>query len=272
MRLIVTRVQPQAQAWVQAFLDSGREALALPLIEVTAVATQAEICAVASAWQHWADYVGVMFVSGPAVHCFFSLKPPEEPAIKALEAIKTRAWGTGPGTRSALLAQGVAPELIDSPAPESGQFDSEALWQQVQAWIKPGKRVLIVRGNTVAAENLGDADRSQGVGRDWFAQQVRASGGSVDFVVAYQRAAPRWSEPERALAIAAANAGSVWIFSSTEAISNLQVLLPGQDWTHTRAVATHPRIAQAARDLGFAAVSESRPTLAGVLSSIESLS
>jgi uroporphyrinogen-III synthase len=35
-------------------------------------------------------------------------------------------------------------------------------------------------------------------------------------------------------------------------------------------VATHPRIAQAARDAGFGAVLEARPTLDDVVASIES--
>ncbi|MGE3348297.1 MAG: uroporphyrinogen-III synthase, partial [Ramlibacter sp.] len=37
-----------------------------------------------------------------------------------------------------------------------------------------------------------------------------------------------------------------------------------------RAVATHPRIAQAAREAGFGVVCESRPALADVVASIES--
>jgi len=93
----------------------------------------------------------------------------------------------------------------------------------------------------------------------------------VDFVVAYQRAAPVWGPAERALATQAASDGSLWLFSSAEAVGHLSSLLPGQSWAQARALATHARIAQAARDLGFATVRESRPTLVDVLASIESL-
>jgi uroporphyrinogen-III synthase len=62
----------------------------------------------------------------------------------------------------------------------------------------------------------------------------------------------------------------VWLFSSSEAVANLRALLPDQSWQQARAVATHPRIAQAARDAGFAVVCESRPALADVVASIES--
>jgi uroporphyrinogen-III synthase len=63
----------------------------------------------------------------------------------------------------------------------------------------------------------------------------------------------------------------VWLFSSSEAVANLQSLLPDQSWQQARAVATHPRIAQAARTAGFGVVCESRPILGAVVASIESL-
>jgi uroporphyrinogen-III synthase len=264
MRLIVTRVQPQAQTWVNSFQGKGYEALALPLIEVGPIANTT---ALALAWQHWADYVAVMFVSSHAVNYFFASKPPLAPVLIASSAIDTRAWATGPATRTALLKQGVGAALIDSPAADGGQFDSEALWQQVAARVKPGGKVLIVRGDSADADSTNEG----GVGRDWFAQQVQLSGASVDFVVAYRRSAPRWSEAEKSLASSAARDGSVWILSSSEAVTHLQTLLPDQNWQQARAVATHARIALAARALGFGVVCESQPTLAAVLSSLESM-
>ena len=69
----------------------------------------------------------------------------------------------------------------------------------------------------------------------------------------------------------AAHDGAVWIFSSSEAIANLVSQCPHQSWRHARAVATHQRIAQAAREAGFAVVCESRPSLQDVMASIESL-
>ena len=75
-----------------------------------------------------------------------------------------------------------------------------------------------------------------------------------------------------ALGLEAASAdGSVWLFSSSEAIANLAAWLPGQDWQRARAVATHLRIAANARKLGFGVVCESRPVLASVVASIESM-
>lgn len=270
MRVIVTRVQPQASSWVKQLSDRF-DALALPLIVVSA---SADAAAVQAAGRRWGDYTAVMFVSSHAVQFFFEQNKALAQHQQAPNAPMTRAWATGPGTRSALLRQGLAATRVDAPAPDAGQFDSEALWQVVRAQIKPGARVLIVRGASSAANTAAGSDDAQGtagVGRDWLAQQLRQAGATVDFVVAYQRGAPVWSASERALALAAASDGSAWLFSSAEAVQYLAALLPTQDWSGARALATHERIAQAVHRLGFGVVLQARPTLADVLRSLESL-
>jgi uroporphyrinogen-III synthase len=158
----------------------------------------------------------------------------------------------------------VPAQNITAPTADAAQFDSEALWALVARRIVPGARVLIVRGADAGAG-------AQGAGRDWFARQVAAAGGTVDLVASYQRLRPVLDAAQSARARAAAQDGSVWLFSSSEAISNLQASLPQQDWGAARAVATHARIAQAARAAGFAVVRESRPALADVRASIESM-
>jgi len=256
MRVIVTRPERETQRWVLDLVALGLDAMALPLIKVGPVADTASLL---QAWQHLNEYVGVMFVSGNAADYFFKPNKPLAPVFTAQAAIKTRAWATGPGTAKALLRAGVAPGLLDAPPLDAGQFDSEALWQVVSSQVQPGSRVLIVRGG----DSAGGA--SQGSGREWFAHQVAQAGGKADFVLAYQRCAPAFSEDERQLAQQAATDGAVWLFSSTEAVTNLCAALPGQSWAGARALATHPRIALAARNAGFGVVGESRPTLPDVV-------
>lgn len=268
VRLIVTRVQPQAQHWADRFEASGHEVLVLPLIEVHGLADAA---AVRSAWLNLSRYKAVMFVSRHAVDYFFQAKPASALDAKALAAMTTRWWATGPGTAYALLDHGVAAPLLDTPPEQAGQFDSEALWQQVHSQVQSGDRVLIVRGDSVASDGASALDNDQGVGREWLAERLRQSGAQVDFVVAYQRGAPFWVHAQRASAQSAAADGSVWLFSSAEALGHLKSLLPGQDWSAARAVATHPRIAAAVRDLGFGVVAQTRPTWEEVLASVESL-
>lgn len=266
MRVIVTRPQQDAGPWVAALADAGHDAVALPLLGVGPAPDPA---AVVAAWERMAAFDAVMFVSGNAIAQFFALKPAAATVFTAQAAIKTRAFVVGPGSVAALLRAGAEPAYIDAPAPQVGQFDSEALWAVVGHHVQPGYRVLIVRG----ADSAGVAGGAvgNGAGRDWFASQVLAAGGGVEYVVAYQRQAPALDGAQRALACQAARDGSVWLFSSSEAIGNLVAACSGQSWQQARAVVTHPRIAQAARAAGFAVVCESRPTLAAVLASIESL-
>ncbi|WP_394755010.1 uroporphyrinogen-III synthase [Rhodoferax sp.] len=258
MQVIVTRPQREAQRWVTDLSAQGVSAVALPLIKVGPVDDPA---ALVRAWQHLGDYVGVMFVSGNAVDYFFRSNLALAPVSIGSIATNTRVWAPGPGTARALLRQGVAPAQLDTPPVDAGQFDSEALWQVVGPQVQPGDRVLIVRGG----DTLGSAGPTvladQGGGRDWFANQVRQAGGQPEFVMAYQRGAPEWGSQERALALQAATDGSVWLFSSAQALTHLSACLPGQSWAGARAVATHARIAAAAQQAGFGRVQESRPTL-----------
>ena len=59
--------------------------------------------------------------------------------------------------------------------------------------------------------------------------------------------------------------------TSAEALGNLLAAFPGQTWAGAKAVATHARIAQAARLAGFGKVALARPGLAALCASIESL-
>ena len=276
MRVIVTRPAREAAQWVQELSQQGVQAQALPLIQVGPVP---ELAPLQAAWRQLPAFAAVMFVSANAVEQFFAAKPASASisisasAFKAEGALQPRAWATGPGTTAALLRAGVAPAVLDAPPADAAQFDSEALWARVSHQVQAGSRVLIVRGRDAVAAGAADtfAPDAAGVGRDWLAQRLQQAGARVEWVVAYQRTAPVWLAPERALAQQAASDGSVWLFSSTQAVTHLLALLPGQAWTAARAVATHARIAQALRNAGFGTVTESRPTLRDVMASIESL-
>ena len=89
------------------------------------------------------------------------------------------------------------------------------------------------------------------------------------------------TDADYAVAAQARDDGAIWLFSSSECVANLAALTrstplavqqdePHSQWTGSVAVATHPRIARAARDVGFGTVHLSRPGLADVLASIES--
>lgn len=259
-RVIVTRPAREAAQWVNALQARGIAAQALPLIAITA---PADPHALAAARARATSYRAIMVVSSNAAQHFFDSSTAQALATQSPTAIKTRVWSPGPGTAKALQALGVPAACIDHPAPGAAQFDSESLWAQVQGQIGPGARVLIVRGAEAGATQ-------QGSGRDWLAQQIAAAGGTVDFVVAYTRGAPVFTPAQQALACSAAQDGSLWLLSSSQALEHLYAALPGQPWQQARALATHPRIAASARAAGFGAVTECRPALEDVAASIES--
>ena len=254
MRVLVTRPASEALGWVDDLRSRGFDAQALPLIEIAPVDLPLDAGLKALGID---NFRAVMFVSGNAVRHFFRRVPGALPWPE-----RARAWAPGPGTAAALLEAGVSASAIDSPPPDAAQFDSETMWGRVAAQLVPGDRVLIVRG----------ADASgTGAGRDWLADQLQAAGAKVEKMAVYLRRAPLFSAGELAQARQGASDGSVWLFSSSQAIAHLGSMLPGQDWSRARAVATHPRIAQAARSAGFGVVCESLPTRDGVAAALESI-
>lgn len=258
-RVIVTRPAHEAERWVRDLRARAWAAQALPLIAILPVSDET---ALQQARARLGDYQAVMFVSGNAVRYFLAGLP-----SAAWRDVQTRAWATGPGTVRALTDLGWPRARVDAPdAAAGGQADSEALWTCVAAQIKPGARVLLVRG----ADATGCP-----VGRSWLTDHLTAAGAQIQTVAAYRRVPPVWDAEQQQCARAAVRDGSVWIISSSEAAAHLREIAcaaqPALDLHSARAVATHPRIARAARAAGFGAVAEADgPTLEAVIRSIES--
>jgi len=226
-RVIVTRPALDAGHWVQQLQQAGIAAEALPLIEIAPLSDAAGVQSLKDAWQALQDYTACMFVSGHAVEHFFKENRALAQCTRAQAAINTVADGDfcqlppglrfmapGPGTVAALLAAGIAAAQIDAPAADASQFDSEALWQVIGQRDWQGRRVLVVRGQSAG----GNGNSS---GRDWLVRQWHAAGATVDFVGVYQRRAPGLNEAQLQRARNASADGSVWLFSSSEAVANL---------------------------------------------------
>lgn len=245
---LVTRPAAQAGPWVERLRAAGFTAQALPLLAIEPVA---EPSALRAAWQSLDGCALAMFVSPNAVQGFFAARPPLAPWPPAL-----RAAAVGPGTVQALVAAGVpAARCI---APSEPPFDSGQLWALLHDEPWSGRQVLIVRGDG---------------GRDEFAQALRGAGAAVRFVQAYARARPHWSAGESALAARALQAPGAfaWLLSSAEAVGHLPALLPGADWSRACAIASHPRIAEAARRLGFGRVIDAAPTMQAIVDALRAL-
>jgi uroporphyrinogen-III synthase len=283
LRVIVTRPAAQAAQWVDALTAQGFDTHSFPLIEIADAlltnqrqalhtrAAQMDVC---------------MWVSSNAVGYFFNenrLLTQVNTAQAAIELIvnrKLRHWATGPGTVAALQQHGVPLAQIDAPDAHAAQWDSAALWQRVAGQVQAGTQVLIVRGTDVGTPSAS---------RDDLAQQIRAAGGAVEFAAVYARHAPAFTAAQMAWAQHAASDGSVWILTSSQAVTHLPAIAAAAAasaqgghqegnqaghqgaWGQARCVATHERIAQAARAVGFAVVCTSRPGIADVVQSLKSM-
>lgn len=249
VRLIVTRPAAQAGGWVEALREAGIDAAALPLLRIEPVADPTPLHA---AWQRLGGHALVVFVSANAVQQFFAARPPGCTWPAAL-----RAGATGAGTVAALRAAGVPEAAIVAPAADAAS-DSEALWARLAGEDWSGRRVLTVRGED---------------GRDWLAETLRGRGAEPAFVAAYRRLPPVLDEAGRGLLAAAVGrpADHAWLFSSSEAARNLGLLAPQAGWAGGRAMATHARIADAARQLGFGHVLACSPTPAAVAAAMREL-
>ena len=228
MRVVVTRPQAQAEVLVAELRRLGVDAVALPLIEIAAVADAA---AVRQAWEALPRYALAMFVSANAVTHFFTRRP-----AQAGWPLQTLAGSTGPGTSAALRQSGVPPGQLVEPAGDV--YDSEALWERLRGRPWSGRQALVVRGEG---------------GRDWLAEQLGAAGATVHFVAAYERRPPRLDAAGQAYLAAALGepAAHLWAISSSEALAHLERLAPGADWSRAAAVAPHSRIVAALQRLGF---------------------
>jgi uroporphyrinogen-III synthase len=266
-RIIITRPVLQAAQWVDALNAQGLSASSFPLIEIADALSPAQR---AQLQQRAAQADVCMWVSANAVSYFwkkngqFSDVDIEKLAINNIVTnTSLRHWATGPGTVAELQNCGVPVSQIDAPDLHTGQWDSEALWLRVKGQIQPGTQVLILRGLDVGTPIAS---------RDWLAQQVRTAGGVVEFAAVYERRAPQFGAEQMAWAQVAAQDGSVWVLSSSQALTHLPPLPEtGDGWSRACCVVTHERIAQAARAKGFAVVCMSRPAILDVAQSIKSI-
>jgi uroporphyrinogen-III synthase len=267
MQVIITRPADDASSWLRQLLVEPAWQAAQwqprlwPLIDiqplpVASAAPQAE--RVEAAWD------AVMFVSPNAVRC-----SPHHPGRWPAIAGHSQAWAVGPSTVQALRQAGWPAERIIAPDGLDGEsYDSEALWARLAQPLAQGRwrRVLLVRGSE--AQQPG-----QPSGRDWLAERLQGAGLEVAQVAVYQRGLPDWSPAQQAAARAALGDGSVWLISSSQAARHLQQLLhaPVPNWRGARAVATHPRIAQALQAQGWGRVMVSAAQASALATSIKSL-
>jgi len=231
--LILTRPQAQALEWQQRLKRLGVPSVSLPLIAIE----NAPDSAAREAWTHLSRAALAFFVSPNAASAFFAAHSAQWPH-------KTLAACVGPGTARVLIEHGVPEAQIIQPPSDAESLDSEHLWPLLDGYDWQGRLVLMLRGEG---------------GRDWLAARLRERGAETRDFHLYRRICPVWDLDQRESFEEALQAHHVWLLSSAEGARHLRRLAPHADWSAQRAIATHERIAAAARELGFGHVVLTRP-------------
>jgi len=269
--LILTRPAQESQVWLSGLERAGHNAVNWPLIEIQPITNSSPLADQLerqTIFNNINTFAALVFVSSSSVEHFFK-------ALQGATVPRTPCWVTGPGTAQALQKHGVPSQQIVSPPANAVQFDSPQLWEVTKNLVKPGEKVLFIRGSdavphiTNPKSLLQETAKSSPSGSEWLMTQLRQKGVGVSEICVYLRCAPLWDEAQKQSAIETLDQGRIWIFSSSLSVQHLERLIPHQDWSRARALATHTRIAQCALEIGWGVVQVSRPTLSDVLTSLE---
>ena len=236
--VVITRPLAQAMVLAQRVRLLGRDAVVLPLLEISPLPDQRTLRA---ALADLARYRMVAFVSPNAIDAAFA-HIDQWPRTVTLAVL-------GEGSRAALAAHGVRPDQFDIVSPlDPEHSDSESLLKALDLTALAGQSVLIVRGES-GRELMGDALRSAGV--------------IVSQVAAYRRCAPGASVALEQQLRALLEQDCDWLITSSEGLRALVELARQFDQStpgvvplvvkmqHQHWIVPHARIAHTANTLGL---------------------
>lgn len=231
--VVITRPRQQAEPLARAVAALGREAVLLPLLEISALDEDAALRLVLAGL---ASYALVVFVSPNAIDAAFA-HIEDWPAGVDIGVV-------GEGSRAALAKHGVGDGRVRIHCPKDPAFsDSEHLLQALDLERLAGRRVLVVRGEG---------------GRELLPDALRGAGALVETVASYRRAVPGLT-PQLAHRLAGLLARpNDWIITSSEALRGLVSLVERLETIELqhqlrqqRLIVPHARIHETARALGF---------------------
>ncbi len=223
---------------------------ATPLIFPTLIIEQpADSAPLKAALGNIGDYYAALFVSPSAAE--MALAPMSSTPFRLPASL--HVFAPGPGTAEELSRLGV--ERVEMP---EASFDSEGLLALplMQATAVKGRRIVIFCGND---------------GREMLREELVKRGATVDAITAYHRRAP--STPPTGLLelLRGGKINAISVMSSDAAI-NLVPLMPAaerENFLFPIAVyASHARIAETARALGFRNVIETQAGDAGLITAL----
>jgi len=223
--ILVTRPAHQSEALCKAVVAAGGFVVALPTIDIVAIADVAK----RPAWlDHLSECDIAIFISVNAVRFGVDAAGGDGPWPKHI-----RIGAIGKSTAEALSGRGLEVHVL----PRS-EWNSEGLLNEPELKDVTNKRIIIFRGAG---------------GRELIADTLRQRGAEVEYAEVYRRAVPNYALRER-ISAQEKNKINIVVATSNEGLANL-VTLAGEedrDWLLSRnLVVVSDRGAELARQLGF---------------------
>ncbi len=249
VRVLITRPAWPAARTAARLAALGAVPLVFPTLVIAPPADASAAAAVEVARARLAEFDAVIFVSPSAVEMFLAPYGAQPHALPA----RLSLFAPGPGTAEALAMVGAEDVAI----PEDERYDAQGLLALPALGPEAiaGRRVLIVRGER---------------GRDDLPETLRARGAEVELIAAYRSEAPA-TPPEGLLELIDRRSIDAISVMSSEAVSNLVALVSPPRREALLALplyASHPRIAEAARTLGFTEVITTQAGDAGLIAAL----
>ncbi|MEK7231759.1 MAG: uroporphyrinogen-III synthase [Pseudomonadota bacterium] len=226
--IVVTRPAHQAAHLAELIRAAGGRAILFPVIEIVEVGDLQPLLALIDRLD---EFDLAIFISPNAVN-------------KAMNLIKARR-ALPPHLQLAAIGRSGVRELrhfgITAVIAPAARFDSEALLELPALRDVAGKRIVIFRGDG---------------GRELLGDTLTARGAAIEYAECYRRGRPQL-DATPLLKAWARNEVHAITGSSSEGLRNLYDLVGklGQSWLKkTPLFVPHPRIGQAARELGLATV------------------
>jgi len=225
-RVVLTRPAPRQVALKQALEALGIDVLALPALEIVALEAVGRL-----PQPHEFDVA--VFVSRTAWQIYWQTLRAQDPGFEWPVECQLASVGTS-------TAQAIEQDLkqvfdgvfhVLTPAIDTPQ-DSESLWLKLRAALRPGAKVLLVRGEE---------------GRDWLAQTLQAHGFDTLIHENYRREPAQWSKSDVDTLRHWQTSESLgtWLVTSAQGLSAIQAQWAMHDMGPARpqsAVVIHPRL------------------------------
>ena len=260
MRVILTYPAPRVSRLAQALQARGHQVAQCPF---SALESLIDASGAHALWQGLSSLAAVILVSPGAIEVFAQARPAGcvWPSGVALAVV-------GPGSREALSETGLAQPGVTILGPTQAPFDGQALAQDPGIRALAGRRVLLVHGED-ASDELAQLLAQAGLGVERFvAYRMRAFAPDLEHSARIEGWLGPGGAEHRAVAVFT-TVGAVRGFSDWIRARPGLGLPSGAAWP-CRALAIHPRVAQALVQAGWQQVQLIEPGMASLLAELES--